>query len=72
MQIRETFATAIQKRIEPVVKVVDRRPSVLFGFRHHRNRKWRYHSFHKVQRQRGALECEMRVFRHSVDRHSSS
>lgn len=31
MQIRETFATAIQKRIEPVVKVVDRRPSVLLG-----------------------------------------
>src|SRR6266498_33175 len=31
MQIRDTFATAIQQRIEPVVKVVDRRPAVLLN-----------------------------------------
>jgi hypothetical protein len=31
MLIRDTFATAIQQRIEPVVKVVDRKPSVLLG-----------------------------------------
>ncbi len=31
MQIRETFATAIQKRIEPVVKVADRNPTTLLG-----------------------------------------
>ncbi|PDW00256.1 BREX system P-loop protein BrxC [Candidatus Chloroploca asiatica] len=29
MRIRDTFATTIQERIEPVVKVVDRRPTVL-------------------------------------------
>lgn len=31
MQIRDTFATAIQKRIEPVVKVIDRQPEVLLN-----------------------------------------
>lgn len=31
MQIRDIFATAIQQRIEPVVKVVDRRPAVLLN-----------------------------------------
>ena len=31
MLVRETFATTIQQRIEPVVKVVDRRPSVILG-----------------------------------------
>jgi hypothetical protein len=31
MLIRDTFATAIQQRIEPVVKVVDRKPAVLLG-----------------------------------------
>jgi hypothetical protein len=31
MKIRETFATAIQDRVEPVVKVLDRRPTVLLG-----------------------------------------
>ena len=31
MQIRETFATAIQERIEPVVKVADRSPAVLLN-----------------------------------------
>lgn len=31
MQIRSTFATAIQERIEPVVKVADRRPGILSG-----------------------------------------
>ncbi len=31
MRIRDTFATAIQERIEPVVKVADRNPSVLVG-----------------------------------------
>ena len=31
MQIRTTFATAIQERIEPVVKVADRRPNVVLG-----------------------------------------
>jgi len=31
MRIRDTFATAIQQRIEPVVKVVDRKPAVLLG-----------------------------------------
>ena len=31
MQIRDTFATTIQQRIEPIVKVVDRRPAVLLG-----------------------------------------
>ncbi|MEI7768477.1 MAG: BREX system P-loop protein BrxC [Chloroflexales bacterium] len=31
MLIRETFATTIQQRIEPVVKVVDRRPAVILG-----------------------------------------
>jgi hypothetical protein len=31
MQIRETFATAIQERIEPVVKVADRNPAVLLN-----------------------------------------
>ncbi len=31
MQIRETFATTIQERIEPVVKVADRTPTVLLG-----------------------------------------
>lgn len=31
MQIRTTFATAIQDRIEPVVKVADRRPGILLG-----------------------------------------
>src|SRR5215212_4750056 len=31
MRVRDTFATAIQQRIEPVVKVVDRRPAVVLG-----------------------------------------
>src|SRR5262245_56445609 len=31
MLIRDTFATTIQKRIEPVVKVVDRHPAVVLG-----------------------------------------
>ena len=31
MLIRETFATTIQERIEPVVKVADRNPAVLLG-----------------------------------------
>ncbi|HEX8597261.1 MAG TPA: BREX system P-loop protein BrxC [Chloroflexia bacterium] len=31
MKIRDTFATAIQERIEPVVKVSDRKPNVLLG-----------------------------------------
>ncbi len=31
MQIRTTFATAIQERIEPVVKVADRRPGIVSG-----------------------------------------
>lgn len=31
MLIRTTFATAIQERIEPVVKVADRRPGILAG-----------------------------------------
>ena len=31
MQIRDTFATAIQERIEPVVKVADRNPAVLLN-----------------------------------------
>src|SRR5436190_150614 len=31
MKIRETFATTIQDRIEPVVKVSDRKPSVLLN-----------------------------------------
>jgi hypothetical protein len=31
MQIKEIFATTIQQRIEPVVKVADRRPSVVLG-----------------------------------------
>jgi hypothetical protein len=31
MLIRETFATTIQERIEPVVKVADRHPAVLLG-----------------------------------------
>src|SRR5262249_52437992 len=31
MQIRDTFATAIQKRIEPVVKVIDRQPEVILN-----------------------------------------
>jgi hypothetical protein len=31
MQIRETFATSIQKRIEPVVKVIDRQPEVVLN-----------------------------------------
>lgn len=31
MLIRDVFATAIQQRIEPVVKVVDRKPTVLLG-----------------------------------------
>ena len=31
MQIRTTFATAIQERIEPVVKVADCRPGILLG-----------------------------------------
>jgi hypothetical protein len=31
MLIRETFATTIQERIEPVVKVADRNPTVLLG-----------------------------------------
>lgn len=31
MQIRSTFATTIQERIEPVVKVADRRPAILAG-----------------------------------------
>jgi hypothetical protein len=31
MQIRETFATSIQKRIEPVVKVIDRQPEVILN-----------------------------------------
>src|SRR5258708_18016272 len=31
MKIRETFATAIQERIEPVVKVADRNPTVLLN-----------------------------------------
>ncbi|MCC6629583.1 MAG: BREX system P-loop protein BrxC [Chloroflexi bacterium] len=31
MLIRETFATTIQERIEPVVKVADRKPAVLLG-----------------------------------------
>ena len=31
MLIRTTFATTIQERIEPVVKVADRRPSILAG-----------------------------------------
>ncbi|GAB4206668.1 MAG: BREX system P-loop protein BrxC [Roseiflexaceae bacterium] len=31
MQIRDTFATTIQKRIEPVVKVIDRQPEVLLN-----------------------------------------
>ena len=31
MQIRDTFATTIQKRIEPVVKVIDRQPDVILN-----------------------------------------
>lgn len=31
MQIRETFATTIQKRIEPVVKIIDRQPDVILS-----------------------------------------
>src|SRR5262245_56791825 len=31
MLIRDIFATTIQKRIEPVVKVVDRQPAVVLG-----------------------------------------
>ncbi len=31
MLIRDTFATAIQERIEPVVKVADRNPTVLLN-----------------------------------------
>src|SRR5215212_5144526 len=31
MQIRDTFATSIQKRIEPVVKVIDRQPDVILS-----------------------------------------
>lgn len=31
MQIRDIFATSIQKRIEPVVKVIDRQPDVVFN-----------------------------------------
>src|ERR1035437_9284723 len=31
MQIRDLFATAIVERIEPVVKVLDRRPAVVAG-----------------------------------------
>ena len=31
MLIRETFATTIQERIEPVVKVADRNPAVLLA-----------------------------------------
>ncbi len=31
MLIRETFATTIQERIEPVVKVADRHPATLLG-----------------------------------------
>ncbi|MCG8347006.1 MAG: BREX system P-loop protein BrxC [Chloroflexales bacterium] len=31
MQIRDLFATSIQKRIEPVVKVIDRQPEVVFN-----------------------------------------
>ena len=31
MLIRETFATTIQERIEPVVKVAERRPAVLLN-----------------------------------------
>ena len=31
MLIRDTFATTIQERIEPVVKVADRNPAVLLG-----------------------------------------
>src|SRR5260370_38399723 len=31
MQIRDLFATAIVERIEPVVKVLDRRPTVVAG-----------------------------------------
>jgi hypothetical protein len=31
MQIRETFATSIQRRIEPVVKVIDRQPGVVLN-----------------------------------------
>ncbi len=31
MLIRETFATTIQERIEPVVKVADRNPAILLG-----------------------------------------
>ena len=31
MLIRETFATTIQERIEPVVKVADRHPAILLG-----------------------------------------
>ena len=29
MRIRDIFATAVQERIEPVVKVADRRPAVV-------------------------------------------
>lgn len=31
MQIREIFATSVQERIEPVVKVADRRPGVVYA-----------------------------------------
>jgi hypothetical protein len=31
MQIREIFATAVQERIEPVVKVADRTPAVVYA-----------------------------------------
>jgi predicted ATPase len=31
MQIRDLFATAVVERIEPVVKVIDRRPEILAG-----------------------------------------
>ena len=31
MQIRDIFATAIQERIEPVVKVSDRNPAVIYN-----------------------------------------
>lgn len=31
MLIRDTFATTIQKRIEPVVKIIDRKPAVLLN-----------------------------------------